>query len=378
MAATDSISTVNQSSKLVDMSFQIEELKLDARDVREINIRWGGLVVRGDVTINDLYDAINTTSIKPGTQFVLDYTDPHNDKHKRKFEVLAANERKEQDNKYMTFHFQDVISLTLERTYMAKSWAETTLTEVINFMFKEIPIDPLLAAEKMTKEFDQTPNKRKNFIVPTHMNFLDFIQAEVAKEGWFFYQFRDKIFLKKDGTIGPHAYPYKQVSSNDVYGFKVMSYRCKHFNGETTGRLPKTEYWCFDKTTKSMIKHKKYFEDYKNDWKKSTTMRNFDFTKGTRVQTWEYIHDNTEFANMVYKENTVLEIVVPGNVKYNLLWRDMDLQLEGGKMSKTTSNRGDVVLSGIYNCFKIEDKFLFGAHFIQKLSVKRVDQGDPL
>ena len=377
MASTDSVSLVNQSSKLRDVTVQIEGFKLEQDIIRDINIVWDGFRINGYITINDLYDVVNTTKISPGTKVIVSFTDPYDVLFLRQFEIIASNEKKEQDNKFLTFNIRDVVSLALERTHMAKSYTETTLTDIIKDMFTLV-VDPLISGFPIEKIFEQSTNKRSNFCIPIHTNFLDFIIAEVAKEGWFFYQFRNKIHLNDDGLIPKHEFPYKQIPPHDVYGFTIMSYRCKHMNTEKLMNQPKTEYWCFDKNTKSMIKHTKGFDDYKDKWNMDGTVKDNNFTNGKRIQSWEYLHDNTEYTNLVFKENTIVEIIVPGNIEYNVLWRDTLIELGGGKMSQTTQNNGDAKLSGLYSCYRIEDKILFGSYFIQKMYLKRVNEGNPV
>jgi hypothetical protein len=72
-------------------------------------------------------------------------------------------------------------------------------------------------------------------------------------------------------------------------------------------------------------------------------------------------------------ENTVLEITVPGNTKYNKVFERCNVVFMGNNNSKEGQNKGDVRQSGTYFCTKIIDKIVSGDKFIQVLSLNRID-----
>jgi len=374
MAATDSLNLINQSSGIHDVQIYINDFQIRNDIIKDITTTWGDISIYGTLTINDIYDVINTTKFVPNSELTIYLFDAYDTMYVRKFIILSSNERKEQDNKIITFYFRDNISLALDRTFIAKSYKETTLLQVIEDIFKET-VDPLLSGFPIEKDFISSGIKYKNYCIPKNVSFLEFIINEVKKEGWFFYQSRNKIHFTNKGRIPKHKYPYKQVPPHDLYGFTIMSYRCKFNNTELTYKQPKTEYWAFDRTKKKMIRYTKSFDDYKESWKMQDVVSCSQDTFDERIQTQDQLIDVTEFNNLIFKKNTILEIVVPGNINYNLLWRDTFVELSGGKMSSTTQNDGDVKLSGLYSCFKIEDKIMFGNRFIQKMYLKRVDEG---
>lgn len=372
--ATDSLSSITQSSKVSNVNFYLDDFEMAQDTIKEVSIIWDGISTFGSITLNDIYDVVNQTKLIPGVKMIVSYTDAHGDFFLRQFEIISSYEKKEQGSKFVQLRFRDVVSTEFERTYISKSYKETTLTEVLNDYF-ELKVDSLLSGFPVKKYFEQTTNKLKNFVVPKHINFLEFIEAEIAKEGYYFYQFRDGIYLEKARKFVRHEYPYKQAAPHEGYGFNIISYRCTFNNTSELMKTPKTVYKVFDKTKKQMIVYDKGYEDYKNKWKLGGNLLDLVLTNEERHKTKERLIDNTELLNIKYQDNTILEIVVPGNVKYSELWNTISVEMMGNKFSKTTMDSGDIKLSGDYKIFKVEDKILFGRNFVQRLSLKRIDEG---
>ena len=191
----------------------------------------------------------------------------------------------------------------------------------------------------------------------------------------FFYQ--DKQLIQVGNTNPPETeYVYKQVGAQEYYGFIIIDYQLVFNNVDKTNKkLPKTIFLSYDKSTKSMVKYDKSLSEYGEDFNNGGVFNNSQITNGVRYVTKEYLVDDTKYRHLEYKNNTVISVVVPGNIKYNLLNKLIKVELSGNINSKETLNSGDAKLSGKYEILEIYDKVASGSRFIQKMIIRRVNEG---
>ena len=72
-------------------------------------------------------------------------------------------------------------------------------------------------------------------------------------------------------------------------------------------------------------------------------------------------------------KNTNLELIVPGNTKYNKVFQTAKIVMNGQTNSEEGRDKGDIRMSGKYLCTKIIDKVIMGTTYTQKLTMNRVD-----
>lgn len=327
-------------------------------------------VLTGFVVINDIIDVVNLCLDKPGQKILVNITDIYNEEFTREYVITKSTETKEQDSKTIRLDFQDIVSWKLQNTYIAKSYLSTTLLDVFKD-YMALEVDALIDGFPIQKKFKST-SKISNFVVPLDVNFLDFISKEFYKEGIYFYQDKKNIYVGKF-DIDPVKYIYKQVEQ-DYYGFMIMDY-----NGifNDIRRIPRQDYLIYDENTKSIVTYKGDLEKFKdtynldvNDIKVYSEQQQ---TNGRKLTTHELKFNNSEHIFLDFKNNTVLEIVVPGNINYNQLYREITIHLTGNINSKDTLDKGDVKLSGKYKIFEIKDKILSNT-FTQKMKIRRVGE----
>jgi len=308
--------------------------------------------------------------IKPGQKILVSITDIYNVEFTREYVITKSTETKEQDSKTIRLDFQDVVSWKLQNTYIAKSYQETTLLDVFKD-YMGIEVDAIINGFPITKKYKGT-SKISNFVVPLNVNFLDFIAKEFYKEGIYFYQDKKYIYVG-DFNMTPVEFTYKQVEQ-DFYGFMIMDYDGT-FND--IKRIPKQDQLVWDENTKSIIVHDGSLDLFKNNYNLDKNNINVlpeqQQTNGRKLVTKELKYNNAEYDFLDYKNNTVLEMVIPGNIDYTQMYRTIDIHLTGNINSKDTLNKGDIKLSGKYQIIEIKDKIISNT-FNQKIKIRRVGE----
>jgi len=370
MAST--IQRVNESSLVNKFFITINGYDIPANYILDYQLDYlNTFKITGYITINDIFDMVTSLLKNPKEKIKVTLIDAWGESFTREFYTTSSSEVKEQDSKMVKFDIQDTISFTLNHTFKSKSYQQTTLLDVFKD-YLNTECKDFITGIPTDYENTRTIN---NFVVPSSEDFLTFISREFDKEGIFFYQ--DKQLIKVGNKNQPETeYVYKQVGAPEYYGFVIIEYQLIHNDiNKTNSKLPKTVFLSYDKTTKSMTKYDKSLSDYGEDFNTGGVFKNSQITNGVKYVTKEYLVDDTKYRHLEYKNNTMLAIVVPGNIKYNLLNKPIIVQLSGNINSKETLNKGDMKLSGKYEILRIYDKIASGNRFIQKMDIRRVNEG---
>ena len=375
MSNFNNLSTVNKSSSFKTLTAKINNHTIEADNIIDMLIKWGPASVFGHLTINDMYDLTNY-ALNANDTITVSLTDAYDNLMVRDFTVISTSEKKAQSQKTIQIDFRDSISLALSRIYLDKSYSSTTLDKILLDYLKLGPENEI-TKYKIEKIIKNTPYVMKNFCIPKNVSFLSFFETECDKQGVFFYQDKKSIILTPpEINVSPvmHEFPYKEMTSNDLYGFKIMEYKLLFNNTAETELFPKTNAYIYDPSTKTMQLNEYRIDDFKDVMNKGGVVKANQFTQGELYTTGEYILNNSRYKSRVFRKNTVLEIIVPGNVEYSKLFRDMKIEMVGNINSTVTKNDGDIKLSGVYECFEIQDRII-GSKFFQKLSLYRINEG---
>ena len=366
------------SSNFKVLSVKINNISIRNNYINDLSIDWNtSFRIFGYFTLNDHYDAINTMFINPGMSMVIEFTDNYDARFSRHFNILSSTEDKEQDFKTIVFRFQDNISWLLQNTFIAKSYKKTTIIDVFND-FYALEAKKTAEIDKITVLSQKTP-ELSNFVVPLHIDFLTFMENEFRREGIFFYQTRKEIVMSNNRKVPETPeFPYTQVGSKDLYGFNILEYKLQFNDIKYTSVLQKNNTLVFDKSTKSMTSYDKCLKDFMNDFNTGGIVKNSQMTIGTQLKTKEVLIDTQKYNHYIFRNNTQMFIIVPGNIDFSLLWKTVEVKLSGAVYTIETRKSGDVALSGKYQISRVEDKFIAGQKFIQRLTLIRVNQGKPV
>jgi hypothetical protein len=359
------------------LTITINDIEIQPNYISDLSVDWSGQFrIYGYVTINDHYDIVNTMLKEPGQRMKIKIIDNYDDVFIREFVITNSGEVKEQDFKTVQLRFQDTISYVLQNTFIAKSYEETTLVDVLND-YLELEAKTSMD-EYNLKVLSKTTRTLKNFVVPLHIDFLTFIENEFKREGVFFYQTRKYLVIGDDDI--PEMFrsddlPYVQVGKTDWYGFKMLEYKLQFNNIRKTMNLQKSNMLVFDPETKSIVSYDKSLTDFMENMNTGGEVKNSQLTNGAQHKTKSTLIDTQEYQHLDYKYNTEMNIIVPGNLKYSLLWKQVIVKVSGSQVSIETRESGDVALSGEYQISRVEDKFLVGQKFVQRLTLRRINEG---
>lgn len=360
------------------LNIKINDISITENYIADLSIDWNDKFrIYGFFTLNDHFDIVNTMLKKPGQLMIIEYIDNFDVKFKRSFNIVSSTESKEQDSKTVVIRFQDSISFLLQKTFINKSYKSVSLPKIVKDYF-ELECKPFIKDYNL-KIHEDTFINLTNFVVPKHEDFLSFIEKEFNKQGKYFYQLKDKIIFGNNYLIKETPeYPYTQTGSLDLYGFKIIEYDLTYNNIRKTQEVQKADVQVYDKSTKSIKKYTKCVLDFMEDFNTGGSVINSQLTYGTQLKMKEYLIDTNEFDSIIFKHNTEMHIIVPGNINFSLIYKNVDVKISGANYTIETRETGDVSLSGKYQICRVEDKFISGQKFIQRLTLRRVNEGKPL
>lgn len=369
------VGSLIESSNFKTLNITINGYIIENNYIEDLSIDWNSnFRIFGYFTLNDHFDAINSMFVEPGMLITIEYMDNYNKKFSRSFNLLASTETKEQNYKTIIFRFQDTLSWLLQKTYIPRSYKSTTLVDVFNDYFK---LQAKSFADSYKIKVKSKPTlKLEHFVIPLHIDFLTFLENEFEREGVFFYQTKDSIMINTaEENNAPNDYPYVEAGNKDLYGFNIMEYDLTFNNIAETSKLQANNTLVFNKDTKSMVSYNKNLPIFMNEFSTGGIVHNSQLTNGEQLKTKVELIDTKKYECYLFNNNTTMHIIVPGNIDYSILWRKVTVELIGATYTIETRKSGDVILSGIYEISRVEDKFLAGQKFIQRLTLRRINQG---
>lgn len=382
MQRGSNISAINESSLYKNLNITLGDQLIESDKITDMEINWSNnFRVTGYIKVNDIYDIANSTVIDSSKTVVVYLSDLHDEFYSREFKIVNILETKSQNDKMLKLEIQDIVSWELENTYISKGFAGKKLSDIFKH-YLSLKADSLISGFPIEKNISDTTISRENIVVPLHMNFLDFIESELNKEGFVIYQDKKSINLvsAKDivhSKLDKVEHVYKQVDSNILYGFKIIGYSMNYNSLKVTNKLPIKQTLVYNPKTKSMDKYEQNLSTIYRDIKVTGEEDASQLTNGEFRETQEYGTSDNLFLETLrtYEKSSKLEVAVPGNVKFNKTYYIMDVLLSGNQFATNSQASGDLRLSGEYVCTGIIDKIVPGEKFIQKLKLNRVDYG---
>lgn len=376
----NNLSNINESSSYKKLSCTIDDVEIKPSYIQDLEIHWeDDFRVNGYIKINDIFDLSNNVELDDDKIINIYVTDLYDTFYSRDFKITNIKEKKSMNDKVTIIEFQDVISWELQNTYIPKSFQATKASDMF-LDFMSLKADSLLGT--VQKQIASTSISHPLYVVPTNINFLDFILGEFNKEGYILYQTYDKIILEDAKNLIPSVletveFEYKESKKNQHYGFNIIDYSAVLADTKAVSKNPVHSVLVYNPATKTMDEFKQNLEDVYSDLQVTGKANVTQKTNGACIKTQEYLIDNNLYLDTIKasKDNSGVDIMVPGNITYSSVFKKMDILLMGNSNSTESIKSGDVKLSGVYVCYKVKDKFIPGQKFIQQLILKRVDLG---
>lgn len=371
------IENINQSSSTTSLVITIDDFEIKIADVMDMEILWKDFEITGFIKINDLYDIANLLDINTSTTLTLYVSDLYEEYFSRQFVIKKYDQVSLNNSKFISLELQDTVSYALKNTFVSRGFKNKSITDIFKYCMS-LKVDTMLSGFPITKYIDETTIKHPNKVLVTTTNALDFLTKELSKEGYKLFQTRKGIHLKNITDLYPskletNEFVYTESSSNQYYGFNIMDFET--INSDQSAIEPASTVLAYDPSTKTMKSYSKNLDTMFNDIKSSSSSSSPQVSEGTIIKTQEYLTDNNLAMKtyLSYLNSNGVFVAVPGNVKYNEVFKLYDIILKGDINITESQNEGDVKLSGKYVCTEIVDKIIPGEKFIQKLKLNRVD-----
>jgi hypothetical protein len=345
----------------------------------------GTLIIKDSFGIAelDIFDGKTTVKIKA--------TDVYGEIFTRIFRITnVSNDEYSGRFKSYVLTVVDELFYKLATTYLSKSFSTDPVT-ALNEYLTELKLDTYLTDNNITKSFEAI-TEQYNFIVPQDRSIHEFFLYELKNNGYRFWQDRNSINIK-NVTFKDLKYIqvenelniltnvlYSNNTDNGLYGFKIHDFKMNYNNILNSNiEQPVIQHQVFDIAKKSIDTTTKNLSDVYTDMKlNNKDMSSLQHTTGARydVDVGVYIGKQKLNVENIYFNNNKLEIVVPGNFKYNNVGMLVDVILKGNPTMQVQGIEGDTFHSGKYFVSKMSDRFI-GDKLIQKLVLNRIDFQEP-
>jgi len=372
-------SALSDNSLLKYIEIKINELTLTDEDLMSCEISWDSskFGIEGNILIKDNLDILNQIQPNYETTLTIYAKDSFDNFFQKEFRIVKSEELFVNKIKMLNFTFIDNIYYVLNSTYISKSYCNTTLTDILNDYLKYLNLE--------TNTNFTITNKIEFIVVPQHISFLEWFLKELEKEGCTIYQDRYGMHLKKYSELYPTkletldkvdnsniSHKLTQNVPSEHYIFKIHELKINFNNLLNKPPISSYKFYNFDK--KTIQEHNSTLKDVYTNYKLNTyDNSDMQTNYGIKYNTQQHSTSNyLEKELSVFSKNENIEVILYGNIKYNKFYFNYNVDLAGSLNHIQGRNEGNIVQSGIYTCYKVQDKFI-GGKLIQKLSLSRID-----
>jgi hypothetical protein len=377
-----------ETTILKSYTIKINEYELLDEDILsfELMFNFDQPFIEGILIIKDSFGIAELDIFDGNTTIELYSNDFFDETFTRKFRITSvSNDEPDDKFKVYTLRIVDELYYKLSNTYLSKGFNTDVITAFSEYL-TELKLDDHITDNNMTKDFDTSTNKY-SFVVPQDRSVLDFFMYEFNNNGYRIWQDRNSISVKdvkfKDLDYiqsNGEKVNYTNNTANPNYAFKIHDFTIK-YNNILASNLssPVAEHQFFDVNTKLVDDETKNLTDIYDDIKlNDKDYSELQHTTGAKfkVDVDVFLGKQRILLEDAYFHNNTLEIVVPGNFKYNNIGKLANVQFKGNAMMTTQALEGDRFHSGTYFVSKMTDRYI-GNKLIQKLVLNRIDLQKP-
>jgi hypothetical protein len=382
----------NEATILQSYVLEINDYQLFSEDILSLELlfAFNKPFIEGSLSIKDSLGISNLNLWDGNTKVKIYAVDIYGEKFSRVFRItgISNDEYLDRFKKY-NINLVDELYYTLANTYLSKSFTEDPVSAFKKYM-TELSLDTYLTDNKMTGEYDSADSY--SFVVPQDRSIYDFFSYEFKNNGLRFWQSRKSLNVKnitiadleyvqyEDPDAGLTNARYSNNSDNDVYGFKIHDFKLKYNEIiKSNVEKPVILHQTYDITKKAIDSTTNNLSDiYSGISLNDKDMSTLQHTTGARYEVDADVFIDKQKLELedIFMRNNSLEIVVPGNFKYNAVGYLAEVNLKGNPLMQSQSIEGDVFHSGKYIITKITDRYV-GDKLIQKMVLNRVDFQEP-
>lgn len=361
----------NAANKLNGYSATIGSVNLVKESIMSMEITYQNNtpVVQGRLIVEDIVD-LNMQLVWRDELVEIYYNDMFNEEVRKTFVITNVTELYDDKfKKVFALELQDQFSHVLENSYLTKGFKSNVGT-VLKAYIAELGLGDF-------KTDIAVITGSEEFVVPRHVNNLDFFLGELYDRGYTFYQTKDTIYVKALSSLTPITLtpndllnPFKNETDNQLYKNKIINLSTQFMRRGAV--LPVTKSIAYDPLTKQI----KSEDDNKNlTLSLGDDLFNLQDTSnhGTREITQSHLDFDQHKIIMrdSFMQQAELEMVVNGYTK-NDVNQVYDLQLKGNLGSPDTQIKGNMIVAGKYVSHTVIDKIV-GDTMIQKIHLSRAN-----
>lgn len=371
----------------------INDVEVFQEDVLSLELKYSfdKFMISGTLSIKDSFGIAELDLFNGQTEIKIFARDFFDEVFERKFVVTSVSQQDYNERfKAYTFSLVDRIYFAMVNAYVSTGFNDIPSNALSKF-FEQLNIDDIVDDEKLTKDFDVigTPEP---FCVPQDRSSYEFFTQQMRRVGYRWWQTRDSLHAKKvdinqlpestDDNGDPIV--YSNNTDNDKYAFKIHDFDISYNNILNMNMAyPISSNMKFDPTSRSMNSDTLNLEDVYptmklNDKAVDPADLKLVHTVGKKITMQEISSTDKQKLDIedVYMENSVLNIVVPGNFKYNFPGQIVEVEFKGNPIVQKASLEGDTFHGGKYFLKEVTDRY-FGDKLIQKLKLVRADFMQP-
>ena len=370
----------NRSTILQYNTVFINDYELSLEDVVSLEIKYDyfSFIVTGTMIFKDSVEISELDIWDAKTRIMVYGQDIYDEFFTRFFRVTNVQQELYNERfKAYNIEFMDTFSYEIKNTYISKSF-NSSKSAAFQKYFDEFKWDDMISDDspQLKKTFEDTGDVEP-FIVPADRNILEYFEYAFSLKGYRLYQGRNVMRLTNEdfGSKEKLSETYTDNTENDIYGFKIHDYSLT-FNPINISNTvkPKDKILKFDYNK---------IEDYETDLLEDVydsikmnkkSMSSLQHTTGLKLRTQELLGKELHKYELeeAYLDNNTLEIVVPGNFKYNEIGKLVDVDFKGNPLLTDLSKKGNKFNSGVYFVSRVTDRFV-GNKLIQRLTLNRID-----
>lgn len=343
--------------------------------------------LNGIISMKDSYSLINSDLIKfdGSTTFTLIINDFFRDYKKWVFSVVDMKvDRTNPRVNTLIFIVTDILNYKLNNTYIAKSF-NANVVDAFTQIYNQYQYKQILDDVKLTTEFKSDGLEAKHFTLGSNLSLYDFFinqfrlnNVRIFQDNYKLYvklfklsDIKDKFPLKK---INGYDLNYTNTVCNNDYAFKIHDYlKLNVSKSKILDYAPTQEVIRFSNKTinKETINLNDIYQDLilnNNDMYKSLQDTS---GKKTSVRVDSIEAQKFDLFN-TFIQNEGLQIVVPGNIKYNNVGYIVNVKLSDKSSYRSQQLSGDTTGSGLFLVTEVRNKF-YKDSFFQRLTLNRFD-----
>lgn len=367
-----------QATELKDYTFTLinnvskKTIEFTKGEVPELEISYNGFIILSYAIINDQTDVLHVLDSSKQMSFVPFILDVTKGYYRREFAVVRIDRSQNPHQKTLTCYGQDIISYTLSKLYISKTYSGQKLSDIFTDIYNtyvkpKILYNPSIYTLDVKSDFTL-----EQFVLTSQKSVLDFILEECQRQGLCLYQDKGRVIMTSYRELTPGSLPVNPTTydnSSDTSAIpsiqSILAYRvCDGNQAFMPAKAQVTAYDPSNKTNKIM---KVNLEDLGIDAAEES--QDYD---GFTYASQEYITDDNLFADTykAFLSSSRINIIVPGYVLNINLWTKYKLTLRAVENPELLKE-GDRKKSGEYILTSYVDKITQSRYYITKMTLSR-------